>query len=75
MSSCDPMIVSNAAECAALDFHSVKNASQVVDNVCLNTMECRSDGKKIHNALFDTYWEGVPCLFQLSGNLMPTLSI
>lgn len=38
MSGCDPMIVSNPAKSAAVDFHSVRNASQVVDNVCLNNV-------------------------------------
>lgn len=57
MNVCDPMIVSNPAESAAVDFHSVRNASQVVDNVCLNSVQCRSDGKNIHSVLSDIYCE------------------
>lgn len=36
MSGCDPVVVSNPAKSARADFHAVRNASQVVDNVCLS---------------------------------------
>lgn len=75
MNVCDPMIVSNPAKSDAVDFHSVRNASQVVDNVCLNSVQCRSDGKNIHSVLSDIYCEWVPHLFQHSRNLMPNLKI
>lgn len=75
MSGCDPMIVSNPAKSAAVDFYSVRNASQIVDNVYLNSVQCRSDGKKIHSVVSDIYCEWVPHLFQHLGRLIPNFKI
>lgn len=76
MSGRDPMVVSNPAKSATAEFLSVRNATQVVDNVCLNTMWCRSDGKnRICDVLSDVCCECVACLLQHLGNLMSAFSI
>lgn len=49
------MVVSNPAKSATTDFVSVRSASQIDDNMCLGSSQCRSDGRKICGVLSDIY--------------------